>query len=237
MPPLVRHAWFGAYSLNKKRPRGARSCILAHFQRVQLFLYETLSKLLLARSRLYEQLRRRPKSRFSQNNVLYTIHKQKRARSARKTIFPPTRKPGPRAQHTKNTLIVLILLFVKKESSSQSSLHTFFCHVIPSHQRCSYPFQGYQSEWRAKSPAGTCRFRRLMIGTSLIKFTIRKHTKMHFLNLSQNFTKFLTFLLRNCSLNSKSTRTRRKNSNLVKNNRRKKPIFFWKIELFNEKIH
>ena len=66
-----------------------------------------------------------------------------------------------------------------------------------------------------------------MIGTSLIKFTIRKHTKMHFLNLSQNFTKFLTFLLRNCSLNSKSTRTRRKNSNLVKNNRRKKPIFFF----------
>ena len=50
---------------------------------------------------------------------------------------------------------------------------------------------------------------------------------MHFLNLSQNFTKFLTFLLRNCSLNSKSTRTRRKNSNLVKNNRRKKPIFFF----------
>ena len=38
MPPLVRHAWFGAYSLNKKRPRGARSCILAHFQRVKLFL-------------------------------------------------------------------------------------------------------------------------------------------------------------------------------------------------------
>ena len=126
MPPLVRHAWFGAYSLKQKRPRGARSCILAHFQRVQLFLYETLSKLLLARSRLYEQLRRRLKSRFSQNNVLYTIHNQKRARFARKTIFPPTRKPGPRAQHTKNTLIVLILLFVKKESSSQSSLHTFF---------------------------------------------------------------------------------------------------------------
>jgi len=177
MPPLVRHAWFGAYSLKQKRPRGARSCILAHFQRVQLFLYETLSKLLLARSRLYEQLRRRPKSRFSQNNVLYTIHKQKRARSARKTIFPPTRKPGPRAQHTKNTLIVLILLFVKKESSSQSSLHTFFCHVIPSHQRCSYPFQGYQSEWRAKSPAGTCRFRRLMIQTSLLRFTIRSRIK------------------------------------------------------------
>ena len=38
MPPLVRHAWFGAYSLKKKRPRGARSCILAHFQRVKLFL-------------------------------------------------------------------------------------------------------------------------------------------------------------------------------------------------------
>ena len=188
----------------------------------------TLAKLVLLRFRLYEQLWRRPKSRFSQNCILYTMQTQKRARSARKTIFPPTRKPGPRAQHTKNTLIVLILLFVKKESSSQSSLHTFFCHVIPSHQRCSYPFQGYQSEWRAKSPAGTCRFRRLMIGTSLIKFTIRKHTKMHFLNLSQNFTKFLTFLLRNCSLNSKSTRTRRKNSNLVKNNRRKKPIFFLK---------
>ena len=114
MPPLVRHAWFGAYSLKQKRPRGARSCILAHFQRVQLFLYETLSKLLLARSRLYEQLRRRPKSRFSQNNVLYTIHKQKRARSARKTIFPPTRKPGPRAQHTKNTLILFLLPLVKK---------------------------------------------------------------------------------------------------------------------------
>ena len=38
MPPLVRHAWFGAYSLKQKRPRGARSCILAHFQRVKLFL-------------------------------------------------------------------------------------------------------------------------------------------------------------------------------------------------------
>ena len=36
MPPLVRHAWFGAYILKKKRPRGgggARSCILVHFQR------------------------------------------------------------------------------------------------------------------------------------------------------------------------------------------------------------
>ena len=151
---------------------------------------------------------------------------QKRARSAKKAIFPPTRKPGPRAQHTKNTLIVLILLFVKKESSSQSSLHTFFCHVIPSHPRCSYPFQGYQSEWRAKSPAGTCRFRRLMIKMSLLNFTIRKRIKIHCLNFSQHFTKFSTFLLRNCSLNSKSTRAWRKIQKLAKNNRRKKPKTF-----------
>ena len=110
------------------------------------YIKETLRKLISNRSLLYRQLLRRANSRFSENNVLYSIHKHKLARSARKTIFPPTRKPGPRAQHTKNTLIVLILLFVKKESSSQSSLHTPNCHVIPSHQRCSYPFQGYQSE-------------------------------------------------------------------------------------------
>ena len=66
-----------------------------------------------------------------------------------------------------------------------------------------------------------------MIGTSLIKFTIRKHTKMHFLNLSQNFTKFLTFLLRNCSLNSKSTRTRRKKFKFGKKQQKKKANFFF----------
>ena len=58
---------------------------------------------------------------------------------------------------------------------------------------------------------------------------------MHFLNLSQNFTKFLTFLLRNCSLNSKSTRTRRKNSNLVKKQQKKKANFFFEKSNYSTK--
>ena len=74
----------------------------------------TLAKLVLLRFRLYEQLRRRPKSRFSQNCILYTMQTQKRARSAKKAIFPPVRKTGPRAQHTKSTLILLLLPLVKK---------------------------------------------------------------------------------------------------------------------------
>ena len=39
---------------------------------------------------------------------------QKRARSAKKAIFPPVRKTGPRAQHTKSTLILFLLPLVKK---------------------------------------------------------------------------------------------------------------------------
>ena len=160
---------------------------------------------------------------------------QKRARSAKKAIFPPVRKTGPRAQHTKNTLIVLILLLVKKESSSQSSLHTPNCHVIPSHQRCSYPLQGCQSEWRAKSPAGTCRFSRLMIETSLLLFTIRKHVKIHFFSSLSNFHKILDFSIPKLLSELQIYTSLKKNSKLAKT-KEERNHFFFLIELFNEKI-
>ena len=60
-------------------------------------LKKTLRKLDSIRSLLYEQLRRRPKHRFSQNHTLHTMHTQKHARTAQKTIFSPARKSRPRA--------------------------------------------------------------------------------------------------------------------------------------------
>ena len=58
---------------------------------------KTLRKLDSIRSLLYEQLRRRPKHRFSQNYTLHTMHTQKHARTAQNTIFSPARKSRPRA--------------------------------------------------------------------------------------------------------------------------------------------
>ena len=67
-----------------------------------------------------------------------------------------------------------------------------------------------------------------MIGTSLIKFTIRKHTKMHFLNLSQNFTKFLTFFIAKLLSKLKIYTNSKKKFKFGKKQQKKKANFFLK---------
>ena len=105
------------WSFRRSLPQLGTACNLHFFACIHTsaFTTETLRKLDWIRSQLYEQLRRRPKSRFSQNNVLYSIYTHKRARTARNTIFPPARKSGPRAQHTQNPLITLIRLLNIKQ--------------------------------------------------------------------------------------------------------------------------
>ena len=58
----------------------------------------TLRKLISNRFLLYRQVLRRANSHFSENDVLYSIHKHKLAKSARKTIFPPAAKTAAAAR-------------------------------------------------------------------------------------------------------------------------------------------
>ena len=58
---------------------------------------ETVRKRELFRSRLYEQLRRRPKHRFPHNRILYKKNKRKRVKSSQETNFSPAAKSAPRA--------------------------------------------------------------------------------------------------------------------------------------------
>ena len=69
------------------------------------------------------------------------------------------------------------MIFNEIHEKFSPSASAGFCGGIKQKRSCSYPLQRYQSEWRAKSPAGTCRFRRLMIQTSLLRFTIRSRIK------------------------------------------------------------
>jgi hypothetical protein len=105
------------WSFRRSLPQLGTACNLRFFACIHTsaFIKETLRKLDWIRSQLYEQLRRRPKHRFSQNHTLHTMHTQKHARTAQKTIFSPARKSGPRAQHTQNPLITLICLLNIKQ--------------------------------------------------------------------------------------------------------------------------
>ena len=87
------------WSFRRSLPQLGTACNLRFFACIHTsaFIKETLRKLDWIRSQLYEQLRRRPKHRFSQNHTLHTMHTQKHARTAQKTIFSPARKSRPRA--------------------------------------------------------------------------------------------------------------------------------------------
>ena len=86
-------------SFRRSLPHLGTACNLRFFACIHTsaFIKKTLRKLDSIRSLLYEQLRRRPKHRFSQNYTLHTMHTQKHARTAQKTIFSPARKSRPRA--------------------------------------------------------------------------------------------------------------------------------------------
>ena len=87
------------WSFRRSLPQLGTACNLRFFACIHTsaFTKETLRKLDWIRSQLYEQLRRRPKHRFSQNHTRHTMHKQKYAKPAQKSNFPPARKSGPRA--------------------------------------------------------------------------------------------------------------------------------------------
>ena len=87
------------WSFRRSLPHLGTACNLRFFACIHTsaFIKKTLRKLDSIRSLLYEQLRRRPKHRFSQNYTLHTMHTQKHARTAQKTIFSPARKSRPRA--------------------------------------------------------------------------------------------------------------------------------------------
>ena len=88
------------------------------------YIKETLRKLISNRFLLYRQLLRRANSRFSENNVLYSIHKHKLARSARKTIFPPAAKTAAAARVHQTLFRNLLSLENKKVKYKQTGLHT-----------------------------------------------------------------------------------------------------------------
>ena len=87
------------WSFRRSLPQLGTACNLRFFACIHTsaFIKETLRKLDWIRSQLYEQLRRRPRHRFSQNHTLHTMHTQNHARTAQKTIFSPARKSRPRA--------------------------------------------------------------------------------------------------------------------------------------------
>ena len=96
---------------------------------------ETVRKRELFRSRLYEQLRRRPKHRFPQNRILYMIQKQKRVRSSQKNeLFAGGKICAARVTYPDHFLFSLFRFF-KKKSSSSIIIPTEFCHAVRSHQR------------------------------------------------------------------------------------------------------
>ena len=91
------------WSFRRSLPHLGTACNLRFFACIHTsaFIKETLRKLDWIRSQLYEQLRRRPKHRFSQNHTLHTMHKQKCAKSAQKSNFPAARQNAPPRARTK----------------------------------------------------------------------------------------------------------------------------------------
>ena len=153
-------------------------------------------------------------SRVFRRIVFCTQCKHRNARDLpKKAIFPPVRKTGPRTQHTKNTLILFLLPLVKK---------VIIISIIIAHAKLRDSFTPTMLISSSGMPERvTCKISGRYVPISptydqneFVKFYNKEtHQNSFFFQVSQFFIKFLIFLFRNCSLNSKSTRAWRKIQN------------------------